>query len=101
MSSRRRRPSSMASRCCRRRRGEMKVNNSPPPLAGGGWGEGAVPHASRPLPPAPSRKGRGRTAVVLLLVVLCGAAPPQRIVSLNLCTDQMLVLLAPEKVAAL
>jgi iron complex transport system substrate-binding protein len=39
--------------------------------------------------------------VVLLLVVLCGAAPPQRIVSLNLCTDQMLVLLAPEKVAAL
>jgi iron complex transport system substrate-binding protein len=41
----------------------------------------------------------------LLLALVCGfragAAVPERVVSLNLCTDQMLVLLAPEKVAAL
>jgi hypothetical protein len=37
---------------------------SPPPLEGGGWGEGFVPVLHRrfphgPLPPSPSRKGRG------------------------------------------
>src|SRR6476469_1488236 len=32
---------------------------TPPPLAGGGWGEGATPMRHDPLPPAPSRKGRG------------------------------------------
>ena len=32
----------------------------PLPLAGGGWGEGAAPRSCRPLPPTPSRKGRGR-----------------------------------------
>ncbi len=42
----------------------------------------------------------------MLLVALfwslhAGAAIPERVVSLNLCTDQMLVLLAPEKVLAL
>src|SRR5262245_39502286 len=54
-----------------------------------------------PLPPPPSRKGMGRIVPTLFLALLCGAAAPERVVSLNLCTDQMLVLLAPEKVAAL
>ena len=35
------------------------VENTPPPLAGGGWGRGTQPHRRRPLPPTPSRKGRG------------------------------------------
>ena len=33
--------------------------DTPPPLAGGSWGQGAVPPSS-PLPPTPSREGRGR-----------------------------------------
>lgn len=37
----------------------------------------------------------------LVLAIGRGAAAATRVVSLNLCTDQMLVLLAPEKVAAL
>lgn len=36
-----------------------------------------------------------------LMLAARGAVAAQRVVSLNLCTDQMLVLLAPEKVAAL
>ena len=43
-------------------------------------------------------------ALWLALCLLCIAGPAfavDRVVSLNLCTDQMLVLLAPEKVAAL
>ncbi len=36
------------------------AKRTPPPLAGGGWGEGAVVLMhDGPLPPAPSRKGRG------------------------------------------
>ncbi len=54
--------------------------------------------------------GRGRSRNILFLCVLCVSAVnypclPARaadhVVSLNLCTDQLLVLLAPEKVAAL
>ncbi|HUN39413.1 MAG TPA: ABC transporter substrate-binding protein [Acetobacteraceae bacterium] len=41
------------------------------------------------------------TAWVISLLVLIPARAKQRVVSLNLCTDQMLVLLAPEQVAAL
>ena len=37
----------------------------------------------------------------VVLLHVAAAAAQQRVVSLNLCTDQMLVLLAPEKVAAL
>ena len=40
----------------------------------------------------------------LLVLLLCLASPArafERVVSLNLCTDQLLVLLAPEKIAAL
>ena len=43
--------------------------NPPPPLAGGGWGEGFVQRPI-PLPPAPSRKGRG--IGMTLLVHLTG-----------------------------
>ena len=42
---------------------------SPPPLAGGGWGEGALALRG-PLPPTPSRKGRGRISQTLLYVFL-------------------------------
>ena len=38
---------------------------------------------------------------LLLAAFATPAAPADRVVSLNLCTDQLLVLLAPEKVAAL
>jgi len=41
-------------------------------------------------------------ALTLLLALPAGAAePPRRIVSLNLCTDQFLVLLAPDRATAL
>src|SRR5580700_3892187 len=53
----------------------------PPPLAGGGWGEGAVRASPGPLPPTPSRKGRGRMDAVtdlssrrVLLIVSGGIA---------------------------
>jgi iron complex transport system substrate-binding protein len=55
---------------------------------------------------APSRNRECRV-LILVLSVLCASVPllsasaAERVVSLNLCTDQMLVLLAPEKVAAL
>ncbi len=39
----------------------------PSPLAGGGWGEGAAPTAHSPLPPTPSRKGRGSLVVLRYL----------------------------------
>lgn len=56
------------------------------------------------LSPSRSHRGRGRNLVTAAL--LCGLLPlparaVQRVVSLNLCTDQLLVLLAPQKVAAL
>ncbi len=45
---------------------------------------------------------RGLVAIALALApALPAMAAPERVVSLNLCTDQMLVLLAPEKIAAL
>ncbi len=40
-------------------------------------------------------------AWLLLVSLPSHAAPPSRVVSLNLCTDQMLLLLAPAKIAAL
>ncbi|MBV9736505.1 MAG: ABC transporter substrate-binding protein [Acidisphaera sp.] len=40
-------------------------------------------------------------AIALLLALAAPARAAERVVSLNLCTDQMLVLLAPEKVAGL
>ena len=45
-------------------RGEGGEERTPPPLAGGGWGEGSCGGShlgpiARPLPPTPSRKGRG------------------------------------------
>ncbi len=56
-----------------------------------------------PLAPAPSYKGRGIVAVFLAFMGVCPAvhATAAHVVSLNLCTDQMLVLLAPEKITAL
>lgn len=39
--------------------------------------------------------------LAVLLVLAAPARATERVVSLNLCTDQMLVLLAPEKIAAL
>jgi len=52
-----------------------------------------------------SRRARGAIILSLCLCVsalnLLPARAAERVVSLNLCTDQMLVLLAPEKVAAL
>ena len=44
---------------------------------------------------------RGTAAFLCLLLPALPAAAVQRVVSLNLCTDQLLVLLAPRKVAAL
>ena len=58
----------------------------------------------------PAMTGSSRLCNALFLCVLCASAVnlpclaarnPDHVVSLNLCTDQMLVLLAPEKVAAL
>jgi iron complex transport system substrate-binding protein len=77
---------------------------------GARWGWFAARH---PLPePCGStlpRGGRGFfTPMLNLLLLLCAAAgpahaaPPQRIVSLNLCADQLVVLLAePSRIAAL
>ncbi len=48
--------------------------NPPPPLAGGGWGEGAVENWHGPLPPAASRKGRGRIGAMGVLLLLLGLA---------------------------
>jgi heme exporter protein B len=43
----------------------------PPPLAGGGWGEGRRPKDWHgPLPPTPSRKGRGSPLVPVILVAV-------------------------------
>ena len=67
------------------------------------------------LPLAPSRKGRGRIGSIPGALGFCLEIPASssarpyegpahtslHVVSLNLCTDQMLVLLAPEKIAAL
>ena len=39
--------------------------------------------------------------IALALTIAFSAEAVNRVVSLNLCTDQMLVLLAPEKIAAL
>ncbi|HUA77462.1 MAG TPA: ABC transporter substrate-binding protein [Acetobacteraceae bacterium] len=39
--------------------------------------------------------------LIVLLARTAGATPPRRVVSLNLCTDQMLLLLAPQSAAAL
>ncbi len=39
--------------------GNHAASNTPPPLAGGGWGEGAASVGRDPLPPTPSRRGRG------------------------------------------
>jgi iron complex transport system substrate-binding protein len=44
---------------------------------------------------------RAAHALLLLAVLAAPAQAHRRVVSLNLCTDQMLVLLAPEQVAAL
>ena len=44
---------------------------------------------------------RALQSIVLLSPLLAGSAQASRIVSLNLCTDEMLVLLAPDSVAAL
>jgi iron complex transport system substrate-binding protein len=44
---------------------------------------------------------RALLAALLLLAALPALAAQRRVVSLNLCTDQLLVLLAPEKVVAL
>ena len=38
-----------------------------------------------------------KAIVVAAAALLCGAAAPQRIMSLNICTDQLLLALAPEK----
>jgi len=53
--------------------GNGDAKTTPPPLAGGGWGEGAAhgeaptPQANshQPLPPTPSRKGRGSLGTAL------------------------------------
>jgi iron complex transport system substrate-binding protein len=87
MSSQKPRRSSTVCRCCE---SVSKVNS---------------PRGRRARPPALRAK-----RIVLFLCVTCAAAAnlpwspadaATHVVSLNLCTDQMLVLLAPEKVAAL
>src|SRR5579863_2538180 len=62
-------------------RGTGTRTRTPPPLAGGGWGEGAQGVWHGPLPPTPSRKGRGRILVLLsalpsvfLLLAMLGIA---------------------------
>ncbi len=42
-----------------------------------------------------------RAAATLAAIALAAAAPPSRIVSLNLCTDQLLLSLAPARILAL
>lgn len=49
----------------------------------------------------PKRVCAGLSLAMLLCLTALPARAVQRVVSLNLCTDQMLVLLAPRKVAAL
>ncbi len=44
----------------------------PPPLAGGGWGEGSA-GPQDPLPPAPSRTGRGRALRAMTATPVFGA----------------------------
>jgi iron complex transport system substrate-binding protein len=44
---------------------------------------------------------RAARALLLFAALAAPAHAGQRVVSLNLCTDQMLVLLAPEQVVAL
>jgi iron complex transport system substrate-binding protein len=48
-------------------------------------------------------RGAGRTLAIAAALLACHTMPAraERVVSLNLCTDQFLVLLAPEKVAGL
>ena len=80
------------------------------------WCAGAVSSISKVNSPHRRRERRARPPalrakrIVLFLCVMCAAAAnlpcspadaATHVVSLNLCTDQMLVLLAPEKVAAL
>jgi iron complex transport system substrate-binding protein len=44
--------------------------------------------------------GRVVIGVILEVLCVCASAEPQRIVSMNLCTDQLLLLLAPERVVS-
>jgi penicillin-binding protein 1C len=46
--------------------GSQPTQATPLPLAGGGWEEGATPGPQSPLPPTPSRKGRGSIVLPLL-----------------------------------
>jgi iron complex transport system substrate-binding protein len=48
-----------------------------------------------------SRTRFGCLALLLTILVIPAASAARRVVSLNLCTDQLLVLLAPDKIAAL
>ncbi len=62
-------------------------------------------HRTLPKGTAKSQKFFGsffqkRTSFLPLALLLCAAAP-NHVVSLNLCTDQLLVLLAPERILAL
>ncbi len=61
-------------------RAEASRADTPPPLEGGGWGEGSLlsqqrmHQPRRPLPPAPTHKGRGSIALVPTPVPLALAA---------------------------
>src|SRR5262249_5042150 len=45
---------------------------TPSPLAGGGWGESDMDRSVTPLPPTPSREGRGRFGTVLTPILASG-----------------------------
>lgn len=93
--------------------------NGQPPRADPGCGSGAgrtqsLPPGTRspavarrieaaPAARRPRRRGFHFGACLLLALVLLAspAAAAMRVVSLNLCTDQLLVLLAPQEIAAL
>jgi iron complex transport system substrate-binding protein len=62
----------------------------------------SLPFVSRRVAaPRASARLHGRRILLLTLLLLAPSAAATRVVSLNLCTDQLLVLLAPEQIAAL
>ena len=57
-------PKQVAEEAAEAARWERQGHNPPPPLAGGGWGRGGASYPGQgPLPPTPSRKGRGRITI--------------------------------------
>src|SRR5262249_9145488 len=59
---------------CGRAEGKQRMSgcgqSTPPPLAGGGRGQGRAAQYNHPLPPSPSRKGRGGLLMNFCLTLL-------------------------------